>query len=182
VNSLFMNSVLRVMRPLGLLILVAGSFIAAQAQEPPAKPASISASARLAAAKTVFLKKAGGSDIPLNVITSDIEGWGRFTLVDSAEKADLVLEVLSPDENGNVTVTNSYGVAPGSTQPESSTRTSRELPGSEVKLTVYDPRSKVPLWSGHEKAKPAMKAKVREDNLVEAAERLFAAFRQRVEK
>jgi hypothetical protein len=177
-----MTLILRSVLLIGLLIPLAGSLIALPAQEPPAKPASISASARLAAARTVFLKKAGGSDIPFNVITSDIEGWGRFTLVDSAETADLVVEVLSPEENGSVTIANSYGVAPGSTQPESSTSTSRELPGSDVKLTVYDPRSKVPLWSGHEKAKPAMKQKVREDNLVQAAERLFAAFRQRVEK
>src|ERR1700682_3256450 len=49
-------------------------------------------------AKTVFIKQQGGSVIPFNVISSNMEGWDRFTLVDVTGKADIILEVISPRE------------------------------------------------------------------------------------
>jgi hypothetical protein len=59
--------------------------------------------------------------------------------------------------------------------------TTKDLTNSPVKLVVFDAKSKSALWSGMEQPKLAMKQKAREDNLVEAAQRLLAKFRERVE-
>ena len=56
-----------------------------QAAPEQKNPAYLSPSARLAAAKTVFMKNNGGSEVPFNVISGGMEGWARFILVDSPE-------------------------------------------------------------------------------------------------
>ncbi len=167
---------------LSLYAILANSFPAAYAQEnPPAKkPVPLSPSARLAAAKTVFVKNAGGSEIPYNVISSALEGWPRLMLVDTPEKADLIVEISSPTEGNGVSVssstrTNSMG------RPETSTTTSRDLSVSQISMVVYDAKNKVALWSAREQPKSAFRQKAREDNLVEAAQRLFTKFRDRIE-
>ena len=170
------------LRWISTVVLLANCLAVASAQQAPQKASPISASARLAAGKSMFLKKAGGSAIPFEVISAAVAEWGRYPLVDSPEKADLILEVVSPDESGSVSVTSSAGVASADGHMQDSTTTTKELPASEVKLTIYDARSKLPLWSAREKAKPAMKQKAREDNLVQAAQRLMTDLRERVEK
>lgn len=153
------------------------------AQEPQKPNPPMSPLVRLTSAKTVYLKSGGGSDIPYNVISSDMEGWGRYELVKSPEKADLIVEITAPSEGGSgvsvssSTQTGEYG------RPEDSVSTSRELSqgGGIVKLVVYDPHSKAPLWSATEQAKSAMRQKAREDNLVQAAEKVFTKFHDRIE-
>ena len=169
-------------RLIGVTVQLAGTLACAVAQQEAPRASPISASARLAAGKSVFLRNAGGSKIPFDVISNDVAEWGRYTLVDSPEKADLIFEVVSPDETGSVSVSSSASASSAAGQPQESSTTTRELPGSDVKLTIYDARSKLPLWSAREKAKNAMKQKTREDNLVQAAQRLFTAMRERVEK
>ncbi len=158
------------------------SFLAVRAQEnsPAKKPVPLSPSARLAAAKTAFLKSGGGSDIPYNVISSALEGWPRFALVDSPEKADLIIEISSPTEDNGVSVSSSTRTNVMG-KPESSTTTTRELSVSQIKMVVYDAKNKVALWSATEQPKSAFRQKAREDNLVEAAQRLFTKFRDRIQ-
>lgn len=145
-------------------------------KNPPVMPTS-----RLAAAKTAFLKNAGGSSIPFNVISTSMEGWGRFTIVNGPENADIILEVTSPTGGSGVSVSSKTDAPSRTGQPESSTTTSRELGTGPIRLTVIDGKSKSVLWTGSEQPKFAMRKKGQEDNLVDAAEKLFSKFHDRVE-
>ena len=157
-----------------IVLLVASLGAFGQEQKAGAPP--VSPTARLAAAKTAYLRNGGGSEIPYNVIESGIEGWGRFQLVDSAENADVIIEVVAPEDDTGVSVSSSTD-ASGHT----SSRSSRELSVAIIKLTVYDAKTHLPLWTGNERPKGAFKEKAREDNLVQAAQRLVSKFRDRLE-
>ena len=138
---------------------------------------------RLTAAKSVFIKTSGRSDIPYNVISSSMQGWGRYEIVKSLDKADLIMEITAPSESGGgVTVSSStkndqYG------RPNDSASSSRDLSsgGGMIKLVIYDARSKAALWSAMEEANGALRQKAREDNLVNASEKLFTKFHDRIE-
>jgi hypothetical protein len=158
-----------------ILFLLCTSALLGQVQ-PDQKPTPISPSARLAAAKRAYVKNAGGSDIPFNVIESGIEGWGRFTLVDSPRDADVIIEVESPEEDSGATVSSSTD-----TRGHSSTTSSRDITVSIIKLTVYDAHTHLPLWTANERPKGGFKEKTRDDNLVKSAERLLSRFRDRLE-
>jgi hypothetical protein len=166
-----------------VMAIVAAGVMPAQEKETPEqkKPAFVPPGARLAAAKSALVKHAGGSEIPYNVIMSGLEGWGRFTLVDSPSKADIIVEVTSPQEDGGVSV--SSKTRSGVTgRMEESTTTSRNLSSGPIKLVVYDAKTHVALWTASEQAKSALRQKTREDNLVEAAAKLVTKFRERVEE
>jgi hypothetical protein len=149
----------------------------------PAKttPLAVSRAQRLGAAKSAFIRKVEGSDIPVNVITNSMEGWGRYALVNSADKADLLIEISSPEEQpSSITVKGSH-INPLTGYPDQSTTTTRNISSMPIKLTVFDAKSKLPLWTAVEQPKRALKQKSREDNLVEAAEALFSKFHEVVE-
>lgn len=152
----------------------------ASPQEPkPEPPKFTTPTARLTAAKTVYMRQGEGSDIPFNVIESGIEGWGRYTLVPSPEKADLIVDVSAPEDSAagiSSSVTTDSGASNKST-----TKSSRDLNVVHIKLTVLDARNNVPLWSAIERPKGGFKQKAREDNLVESSVKLLRQFRARVE-
>jgi hypothetical protein len=170
---------LRVLVPVAVLFSVFG-VIAQEAAKPnpPMNPFT-----RLTAAKTVFIKNGGGSEISFNVIESSMEGWGRYQVVSSPDKADLILEVTSPTENSGGVSVSSSTKTDASGRPGQSTTSSREISpsGGPVKIVVFDARSKAALWSGMEQAKSAMRQKQREDNLVSAAEKVLTKFHDRIE-
>src|SRR5215831_7301700 len=165
-----------------LFVLLVTAFAAAiqQEQRPEQKQQEkktasppMSISARLAAAKTAFLKKTGGGDnIAYDVVSSTLEGWGRFTLVNAPEKADIVIEIFSSEEP-QTSVSSSIGPSRQTGRMEQSAHSTKQISASEFKLTVYDAKTKIPLWIGVEHPKPAMKKKDRENNEVEAAQRLM---------
>ena len=169
----------------GLLALLMATMSAGQqqapAQPPPEKkPVIQSASMRLAAARNVLIRRMHGSTIPFETITSTVEGWGRFTLVETPEKADLIIEVSSSGDSG-VRVSSSSQVSAETGHEEKSSSTSKDITPTAITMTVLDARSKLPIWSATESVKSAMKAKARENNLVEAAERLASKFHDRLE-
>jgi len=148
----------------------------AAAQQKPA----MTPSAKLVNARSAYLKRAGASDVAWNVISSGLEGWGRYTLVDSPEKADIIIEISQPNEGGlSVGGSNSRSTPMGEKGEE--TKSSTRLSAGPVKLVVYDHNSHMPLWSGTEQPKFAVKQKNREDNVVQAAQQLVTRLRQRVE-
>jgi hypothetical protein len=152
-----------------------------RAQQPPAKkPAFATPSMRLAAARNVLIVRTRGSRIPFDTVKSTIEGWGRFTMVETPEKADLIIEIASSGDSG-VQVSSSSKVSPESGHEEKSTSTRRNISPTDVSITVIDARNKVALWSATESVKFAMKEKSRENNLVEAAERLASRLHDRLE-
>ncbi len=135
---------------------------------------------RLAAARNVFITRTHGSRVPEEVISSTIEGWGRYTLVATPDKADLIIEISSTGDSG-VQVSSSTKVEPESGREEKSSSTRKDISPTEVKMIVMDARNKRGLWTGTESVKFAMKEKAKENNLVEAAERLASKFHDRVE-
>lgn len=156
----------------------------AQPQKPTESTKPLSASARLAAAKTAYVKRAGGADVAYDTIRYAIEGWGHFTVVNKPEDADITIEVSAPGDGGGVAVSSSTTTTNAVTgRPEQNSNTSRTFNsgGGPVKLTVYDTKSKMLLFVATEQAKSAMKQKNREDNLVEAASKLVTKFRERVD-
>jgi hypothetical protein len=154
----------------------------AGAQQPPTekKPLIETPSMRLAAAKNVFITRTHGSRIPLDVIRSTIEGWGRFTFVETPEKADLIIEISSSGDSG-VQVSSSSKVSPETGHEEKSSSSRKDISPTDVKMVVFDSRNKRPLWAATESVKFAMKEKGKENNLVDAAERLASKFHDRLE-
>jgi hypothetical protein len=65
---------------------------------------------------------------------------------------------------------------------EHSSSATRQLStGSDVRLIVRDAKTKVPLWSASERIKGSLKKVDRENNLVEAAQRLVSKFHDQLE-
>ncbi|HWZ44640.1 MAG TPA: hypothetical protein VNW97_14280 [Candidatus Saccharimonadales bacterium] len=153
------------------------------------KPEPISAAARLAAAHTVFVKRGSGSDIPYTVIGESIQGWGRLMVVNVPEKADLIMDVESPEDTSGLTFGSStppVGAAKkvtptGEPDRASSTWLTKQTAGGDVKLTVHDAKSGSVLWRAVEQVKSSIRKTSRENSLVEAAERLFVKFHDRLE-
>jgi len=160
----------------------------APATEPSAPPSSDKKQAvmqtpavRLASARTVLITRTRGGDIPYDVIRTTIDGWGRFTLVKSTAQADLVIEVSSSGGNSDVRVSSNMGTSPRTGQIEQGSSSTHDLSAAEVSLTVIDGANRRVLWHGTETAKYSMKQKARENNLVEASERLASKFHDRLE-
>lgn len=163
------------------VLIIPASWAQETAKQPPK---AMSPSARLQAAKTAYVKNVDGSSIGFDTVTSTLDGWGRYKLVDSPEKADLLIEVTSPDEGGGgVSVSSSSGPSRTTGGYEQSTSSSRELSsgGGTIRLVVRDPKTKLTLWGSSEQVKGSMKKNTRENNLVEAAQKLVSKFRDRVE-
>src|SRR5262249_32977367 len=56
---------------------------------PEKKPVMETASMRLVSARNILIVRTRGSMVPFEVIQSTLDGWGRFTLVETRDKADL---------------------------------------------------------------------------------------------
>jgi hypothetical protein len=163
------------------LVLFLSGFSAHAQQPPEKKPLIETPSMRLVAAKKVFITRTHGSRIPLDVIRSTMEGWERFTFVETPEKADLIIEIDSTGDSG-VQVSSSSKVSPETGHEEKSNSTRKDISPTDIRMTVFDSRNKRPLWSATESVKFAMKEKAKENNLVESAERLAAKFHDRLEQ
>ena len=150
--------------------------------QPPAgkKPVMETPSMRLASARNIFIYRSHGNTIPLEVIQSRMEGWGRFTIVDTPGKADLLIEISSSGDSG-VQVSHSSKVSPETGREEKSNSSRKDLSPTDIRMTVTDARNKRPLWSAVESVKFAMKEKAKENNMVEAAEKLASKFHDRLE-
>jgi len=160
-----------------VLVLLSAVFSFAQEQQTPAsKPqtpdrALISPLARLKAAKTVYVKNLGASDVPYNVIENGLEAWPRLVVVDSPDQADVILQVEAPD---------SAPPSPSDDQAQVG-KVKHQVQIDTIKLTVLDARSHLPLWSSVEHPKDSFREKTRDDNLVQASEKLFARLHDRLE-
>jgi hypothetical protein len=158
----------------------AGAMLSSGQQPAEKKPVMETPSMRLASARNVFMNRTHGSRIPFETIRSTVEGWERFTLVETPDKADLLIEIASSGDSG-VQVSSSSNVSPESGREEKSTSTRKDISPTDIKMTVSDARNKRVLWTATESVKFAMKEKAKENNLVEAAERLASKFHDRLE-
>ncbi len=170
----------RIFLPMAALMVLFATALA-QVADPSAANKPLSPVARLAAAHTVFLKNAGGSELPFNVISQGLQGWGRFQMMNTPEKSDIIIEVTSPATGGGVSVSSGTSTDQRSGVPVESSTTTRELSVSRITLIVYDAKSKMALWSASEQPKGGLRGKARKDHIVQAAELLVAKLRQQVE-
>ncbi len=170
------------MRSLVLLIaafLMSGATLAQEQSQPePKKPVYVSPSARLAAAKTVFMKNAGGSEVPFNVISAAVEGWARFRPVDSPEEADIEISVRSPDDEHTSSSGSKTRVGTGGVPAPSSPPNTYDGP---IKLVVSDAHTHLTLWAASDQPKGGFRQHARDEHLVEAAERLVTKLRERLD-
>jgi hypothetical protein len=175
------------MRFLPLLLILCCLSLCAQEQAksdnpPPKATGSVSATTRLLNAKTVFVKKVAGDDMAFDIVNNAIIGWPRYIVVDSPEKADLLIEVSSPeapkkDKDGGTTVSGSAGGRdPRAMQMPTSTYSS-----TDVKLIVRDAHTKAILWAGTEPAKEAFRQAKTDQNLIDATRKLVRKLQDRVE-
>jgi hypothetical protein len=170
-----------VVQVLAMCVSIAIGGPSSLAQQPGAKkPVFETPSMRLAAARNVLIVRTRGSRIPFDAIKSTLEGWGRFTMVETPDKADLIIEIESSGDSG-VQVSSSSKVSPETGHEEKSSSTRKNISATDVKMTVFDARNRLPLWSASESVKFAVKEKAKESNLVEAAERLASRFHDRLE-
>ena len=165
---------------LAAALVLVGLYVSVAQQPSEKKPVMETPSMRLASARNVLVVRTHGSRIPFEVIRSTLEGWERFTLVETPEKADLIIEVSSTGDSG-VQVSSSSKVSAETGHEEKSSSTRKDISPTDVKMTVFDARNKRGLWSATESVKFAMKEKAKENNLVEAAERLASKFHDRLE-
>ncbi len=117
--------------------------------------------AKVLAAKTVFLVNVCQDDLAYDSVYAAIRAWGRFQLVDSADAADLIVEVSTVNYATGVRIKN------------------RPVPVEEIVLTILDGASKGPLWSTAERCRFAVRAKNREKETIDAAERLVGSLKAR---
>lgn len=166
---------------LAVVLATFGISTGGQQQEQEKKPVIQTPAARLAEARNAqVVRTRGGSNIPYDVIKSTLDGWMRFTLVDTPDKADIIVEVVTSGDS-SVQVSSSASVSPESGRPEQSSSSRKDISAEEITMTVFDAKNKRVLWRSTERVKSAMKQKAKENNLVEAAERLASKFHDRLE-
>jgi hypothetical protein len=101
-------------------------------------------------------------------------------VVDTPDKADIIVNVETYGDN-EAKVSTSMGPNATTGQMEQSSKTTKDLSVSDIKLTVLDAKTKRVLWTSSEKVKFAMKKTTKESNMVEAAERLASRLHDRLE-
>ena len=135
--------------------------------------------ARIAAAKTVFLQHLKGTDIAFNIIQAGFESWPLFTIVDSPDKADLLVQIVTPeDTSGGNSVS---GKSSSGSNAQASADQAQFAPIPIVKMTVLDAKTRVFLYSASERTKNAWREKNRTDSQIEMAQKIFDSFRKRIE-
>jgi hypothetical protein len=159
------------------------STTAPTAAAPAPKQPAISQNARLAAAKTVYIKRAEAhNDIPFNVIENGFAGWAKYVVISSPEKADLIVEVSSTEkEDSGFAVSSNTSTGSINGKSDESSKTVKTFTTNNIRMVVIDAHTKTPLWAGNEQPRSATRKNKTEDNLVEAAQRLFQHFHDRVE-
>ena len=163
-----------------LALSIAQATLAQETQTEPKK--YMTAQARMAAAKAVYLRSVGGTEVPFNIIQAGIESWPRYTIVNSPDKADLLIEVLAPEESTGTSVSSKTSHDSKTGQPKSSTSTEQQFSAIEtIRMTVLDAKTKVVLFAATEKPKNAWKERARTESQIECAQKLLAAFRNRIE-
>jgi len=119
-----------------------------------------------------------------DIVNNAVIGWPRYVVVDSPEKADLLIEVSSPeapkkdkDKDGGTTVSGgSDGRDPRAFQVPTTTYTS-----TDVKLIVRDAHTRAVLWAATEPAKEAFRQAKTDQNLIDATQKLVRKFHDRIE-
>ena len=156
---------------LALLVFIAplAAFAGKKKLPPPAPlPSEISE------AKTVFLANGGGSELAFDAFYQEFKQWGKYQLVGSPDKADLVITLeYEVEKNGTseVPVYNGY--------THQTTYYSRENVDPQLKMSVCDAKTKAELWSAVDHRRLARLESNREKETVNSAVRLVDELKDR---
>ncbi len=129
---------------------------------------------QITSAKSVFLTNGGGSEVAYDAFYQEMKQWGKYQIVGSPEQADLIITLQYwVEKNGSSTVpiTNTYT---GTT-----TYYSHENVDPQLKMSIYDAKSKAELWSSIDHRKLARLSHNREKETVNSAIRLVDELKQR---
>jgi hypothetical protein len=158
-----------------------------QAQPSPAAakseakaPVVESTNSLLLSARKVLVTRVHGSNIPFDVMSSALSAWPQFTLVDSQEKADIVVSVETTGES-EVQISGGSSGNPISGQTDRNNKVGKDISSPEIRVTVFSAHNKRVLWTSTEKVKFAVKKTTRETYMVEAAEQLASRFHDRLD-
>ncbi len=125
-------------------------------------------------AKSVFLVNGGGSELAFDAFYQAFKAWGKYELVGSPDKADLVISLQYwVEKNGTtaVPVTNSY--------TNQTVYYSHENVDPQLKMTILDARTKEELWSTIDHRRLARLASNRDKETVNSAARLVEELKAR---
>lgn len=175
-----MNLPILLRKMMAIQLLGLGVLVTAQQPLPNPKALSATFSERLAFGKSMYVKNEHGSNIPFDVINGDLQGWGRFAMLNTEANADFIAEVTSYG-SGSVSLggTTPYSTPDGKPGPLTGAR--KDLSSASVTLKIREAKTGREVWSGTEKVKSAFKKKAEEDNIVAAAEKVFLRFHDAVE-
>jgi hypothetical protein len=93
-------------------------------------------------AKTVFLANGGGNNIAYDAFYSGIKEWNRYGIAGAPENADLIIELSYFVERGGTHVWSATNTYTGKTQVYS-----QQIVDPQLKLTIYDAKTKNMLWT-----------------------------------
>lgn len=156
-----------------MVLLVATTVLAKNRKDVPLAPLP----AKVLTAKKVFLTNAGGSDLAFDAFYSAMKDWGIYRIVDSPEAADLIFELSYVTIRGGTRVWSSTNTYDGTTQVHSA-----QITDPQVLLTIFDGENKQALWSTVEHRRLARLQRNREKETINAAERIVAKLRARVDQ
>jgi hypothetical protein len=99
------------------------------------------------AGKTVFIENETGDATLQHAVYLELARWGRFDVVASRDKADIVLAVSGPNAVGTVVTSDSSGGYP----PQSRAPEGDPVPSGFTRISILDPKSGKPLWFSQRK-------------------------------
>lgn len=130
----------------------------------------------LLSAKTVYLLNAqtssaympdGGNELAFDALYTDMKEWGRYTLVGSPEKADIVLELQYSATSETTGAYSTYNSYTRSVQTYSD-RTDYPV----FTLSAFDAKSKDLLWTGTDERKRTFRTSARKKEVIKSIDRL----------
>ena len=129
-------------------ILIAAAFLAPQSSIPAwANDKRSSLPARVQNAKTIYVDNQTTSAELQNTAYTELSKWGRFQVVDTPQKADIVLRL----SNGNYVKFVPGGESPAAYDPKAGKQdwmgADEAVPPGSTRISLVDPKSGNSLWS-----------------------------------
>jgi hypothetical protein len=136
-------------------------------------------------AKTVFLSNGGGSDLAYDTFSRAMKIWGRYQIVSSPAEADLIIEMayqLRRRDTQTWAMRNGSGTAYDDTVNYSGgpNRHMGEISKPRLVLTIYEAKSKLPLWLTVDRCRQAHREKNREKETINSSERMVDELKMRL--
>jgi hypothetical protein len=152
-----------------VFVLAAAAMLAgpqmARANDKPPLPVNV------LAARKIYVDNRTGDAVIQNNAYLELAKWGRFQLVDSPQKADLVLRLLGSDSVTLVPAgakTYVYGLQARIARLQGA---DEQVPGGFTRLSLIDPKTGVAFWTEQRKTRGP-----------EAKQRLLDGLREAVEQ